>query len=172
MRNNFDYSSDGQYVRIYFEDGRFFIIDAADLLTVSKRTWSLGKRGYPVSHTSRALPGGAKTECLHRYLLKPGNQFEVDHISGNKLDNRRKNLRICTHQQNMFNQRIRSTNSTGYQGVSYHKQTGKYEAYINRDGKKIHLGLFISAEEAAFARDKAADRLYGEYANLNIGERP
>ena len=168
MRNSFEYSSDRQYLRIFFRNGSFFLIDAEDFPAVSQRTWSLGKRGYPVSHTSRKMPGGARTEPLHRYLMKPEPGYEVDHISGNKLDNRRKNLRICSHQQNMFNQRIRCTNSSGYQGVSYHKKAEKYEAYISRDGKKIYLGLFISAEAAAAARDCAASKLYGEYANLNI----
>ena len=98
MRNSFEYSSDRQSLRIFFRNGSFFLIDAEDFPAVSQRTWSLGKRGYPVSHTSRKMPGGARTEPLHRYLMKPEPGYEVDHISGNKLDNRRKNLRICSHQ--------------------------------------------------------------------------
>ena len=168
MRNSFEYSSDRQSLRIFFRNGSFFLIDAEDFPAVSQRTWSLGKRGYPVSHTSRKMPGGARTEPLHRYLMKPEPGYEVDHISGNSWIIAERTCGLCSHQQNMFNQRIRCTNSSGYQGVSYHKKAEKYEAYISRDGKKIYLGLFISAEAAAAARDRAASRLYGEYANLNI----
>ncbi len=168
MKNFYELSEDGSYYRIFFKDGAFFLIDAGDFDFVSERTWFHGKRGYPVSHTSRKSPEGQKTEPLHKYLLRPDDGFDVDHISGNKLDNRRRNLRVCSHQQNMFNQKLRETNTTGYRGVSYSKNAGKYEAYISRDGRKIHLGLFVSAEEAAEVRDNAAVRLFGEYAGLNM----
>jgi hypothetical protein len=169
LKNHYELSKAGDYCKIFFRTGDYFLIDADDLEIVAQRTWSLGKRGYPVSHTSRKSAEGHKTETLHRYLLRPQNGFDVDHISGNKLDNRRNNLRICSHQQNMFNQRRRITNTTGYPGVSYQKSAGKYEAYINRDGKKIHLGLFMSLKEAIIARQCAADNLYGEFANKNLG---
>lgn len=167
IKNRYEFSDDGQTCRIYFNSEEYFLIDAADLEYVSARTWFYGKRGYPVSHTSRKSLYGHKTEPLHKYLLHPPQGVDIDHISGDKLDNRKSNLRFCSHQQNMFNQKRRSTNSTGYSGVSYSKNAGKYEAYINRDGRKIHLGLFMSAEEAAIVRNNAAQKLYGEYARLN-----
>lgn len=166
MKNRYEII--GDICRIYFNDGGHFVIDADNFEMVSERTWFRGKRGYPVSHTSRRSPDGHKTETLHKFLLRPGKGFDVDHISGDKMDNRRNNVRICSHQQNMFNQRLKTTNSSGYSGVSYSKNAGKYEAYINRDGRKIHLGLFMSAREAAEAREVAAVRLFGEYAKLNM----
>ena len=167
MKNEYRATSNGNCYRIYFLDGSFFIIDATDFPAVSEFTWALGKRGYPVAHTSRRAEGGHRTFPLHRFLMNPEDGYDVDHISGNKLDNRRVNLRVCSHQENMFNQKMRCTNSTGYYGVSRMKSTGRYEAYIHCDGKKKYLGTYLTAEEAASARDQAAARLFGTFARLN-----
>lgn len=167
MRNAYKLSEDGTSYKIYFLDGSFFMIDANDFPEVSKFSWSAGKRGYPIMHTSRKSEGGHKTMPLHRLLLTPDAGFDVDHISGDKMDNRRSNLRVCTHQQNMFNQKLRNTNTSGYYGVSRVKSTGLYEAYVHLGGKKHYLGTYPTAEEAASVRDKAVEKLFGEFARLN-----
>lgn len=118
--------------------------------------------------TSRKSLEGQKTITLHRFLVTSPPEYDIDHISGDKMDNRRKNLRICSHQKNMFNQKLRSTNSSGYTGVSFSKSAGKFEAYIHYCGKKINLGLFATAKEGAIARDKAALQYFGEFAKLNF----
>jgi hypothetical protein len=168
MRNKYEFSDDQKSCRIFFYDGSFFVIDSSDFSAVSAHTWWKGKRGYPVMKTSRKSPDGHKTIALHRFLLNPPTGFDVDHISNDKLDNRRCNLRVCTHQQNMFNQKKRCTNTSGYYGVSLLKSCGRYEAYINISGKKKYLGLYKTAEEAAEVRDREARRLYGKYAKLNF----
>ena len=167
MKNEYEFTDCGNCCRIYFLDGSFFTIDADDLPAVSKYTWALGKRGYPVAHTSRRSEKGHKTFSLHRFLMDPEEGYDVDHVSGDKLDNRRENLRVCSHQENMFNQKLRCTNTTGYYGVSRSKTTGRYEAYIHRDGKKKYLGTYLTAEEAADARDAAAGEMFGAFARLN-----
>ena len=168
MRNSYRFSDDGKSCIIFFLDGSSFIIDSSDFPAVSEHTWWKSKRGYPVMKTSRRSEEGQKTVTLHRFLMQPPPSCDVDHISGDKMDNRRCNLRICSHQQNMYNQKMRNTNTSGYYGVSLLKSVGRYEAYIHNCGKKIYLGLFSSAEEAACARDKAAYRLYGRFAKLNF----
>lgn len=105
---------------------------------------------------------------MHRLLFNFPVGFDIDHISGDKMDNRRANLRLCTHQQNMFNQKKRNTNTTGYMGVSYLKNAHAYEAYVHHHGKKHHFGLHEAPEEAALARDYGAKKLFGEYARLNF----
>ena len=94
---------------------------------------------------------------LHRLLFPEAAEYEIDHINGDKLDNRRQNLRLCTHQQNAFNQKRRRTNTSGC-----------YEAYIHHHGRKHHLGLFPDALLAARMRDCVARLLFGEYARLNF----
>ena len=101
-------------------------------------------------------------------MLYPGIKDEIDHINGDKLDNRRSNLRIVTHQQNAFNQKRRITNTSGYIGVSGVKDSDNYEAYIHLHGHKHHLGVFDSARNAARTRDCVAKLVFGEYARLNF----
>jgi hypothetical protein len=146
----------------YTGNGVAFLFDAEDYETVSNRTWHLSKRGYITTKILR------KNVPLHKLLIKADKGYDIDHISGDKLDNRRGNLRICSHQQNCFNQKKRITNSSGYVGVCKKKGMNKYEAYINYNAKKIHLGLFENAEKAAVERDKAAIKYFGEFARLNV----
>ena len=166
MRNKYRFIDNGNLCEIFFRDGSSFIIDADDFEIVSDYTWHNGKRGYPTYNTSRKI--GRKIRPLHILLVGKNEGMDVDHINGNKMDNRRCNLRICTHQQNTFNQKLRSTNTSGYRGVSKRK-TGKYEAYIHCDGKKHNLGLYSSAEEAYEARKKAEIKYFGEYAPMLRG---
>lgn len=85
----------------------------------------------------------------------------VDHINGDKADNRIENLQNCTQKENIAKASLFNTNKTGYKGVSYCKNSGKYEAYVHRDYAKIYLGLFATAEEANNARIEYLERKYG-----------
>ncbi len=92
----------------------------------------------------------------------------VDHINGDRTDNRRCNLRLCTNKENVRNARVASHNTTGYKGVSYNKRRKKYESRITVDGRQLFLGYFINPIEAALAYDRAALRYLGEYARPNF----
>jgi hypothetical protein len=91
------------------------------------------------------------------------NDKVVDHINGNKLDNRKSNLRICTQQDNCRNRCVQSNNKSGYKGVSFNKEKQKYEACICIDKKTIHLGLFNSAIDAAIAYKNSETKLFGKF---------
>ena len=162
MGNQYRLSSDGSYYIGTFNRGGEFIIDRDDYALLSRYTWLKGKRGYPVTSINR------KSITLHRFLLDFPDGYDIDHISGDKLDNRRLNLRVCTHQQNMCNQKMRNTNSTGFTGVSYLKNARAYEAYVHCHGKKHHLGLHATPEATARARDHAARKLFGIYGRFNF----
>jgi hypothetical protein len=84
------------------------------------------------------------------------------------LDCRRRNLRRATKKQNTWNRRIGDKNSTGFKGVCFRSDRGTYLAYITCDGRRIKLGTFSTAEEAAKRRDVAAIELHGEFAVLNF----
>lgn len=79
----------------------------------------------------------------------------IDHINGIKTDNRPENLRDVPHFENMRNQRLRSNNSTGEVGVFRRMNPTRYDAFINTNGKKTHVGTFLTIDEAVMARKTA-----------------
>lgn len=101
-------------------------------------------------------------------IMNPIGKLQVDHINGDRLDNRRCNLRVATYQQNSMNQHRTAISSSVYKGVSYRKDTNKFTAYITVNYKKINLGCFRSEQDAALAYDNAARVYFGEFANLNF----
>ena len=89
---------------------------------------------------------------------------QIDHINGDKLDNRLSNLREVSNVENGRNQKLRNTNVSGINGVHWRKDTSKWSACICVDGKTKHLGSFENIEDAARAR-AAADLKYGFHSN-------
>jgi hypothetical protein len=90
----------------------------------------------------------------------------VDHINGDTTDNRLSNLRLCTQQQNMWNQRLRRNSSTGFKGVSKDKVSGRFRAVIGHNRKRFYLGTFDTAEAAHEAYKAAAIKHFGEFARF------
>lgn len=80
---------------------------------------------------------------------------DIDHINGNRADNRIENLRAVSRAENLRNMKLYNNNTTGVMGVYWHKNTGKWRSLIKVNGKSIHLGLFESIEDAAAARAEA-----------------
>lgn len=90
----------------------------------------------------------------------------IDHINGDPSDNRISNLRECDALENAHNAKRRSDNTSGYKGVSWHKQLRKWTARIMVDKKHINIGVFDTAEKAYAAYCKKALELHGEFAKL------
>ena len=93
---------------------------------------------------------------------EPG--LDIDHIDGNGLNNRFKNLRLATRTQNLINSRVYKTNKLGIRGV--HRQGNRYIAGINLQGKRVYLGCFKTPEEASAAYSEAAKKHFGDYAEV------
>ena len=123
------------------------------------RTNSHAKTLYVIAHIK------GRNVYLHRALLgiNDGKIF-VDHRNKNGLDNRRRNLRSCTHSENLCNRGKTVDNLSGYKGVSFCKRALNWFARIQIHGKKIHLGRFKSAKQAAIAYKKAARKYHGPFA--------
>ena len=140
------------------------LIDDEDYERAVRLSWCLTTiRGAKhVYRYARARLGGRKVS-LHRFILDAPRGADVDHINGDGLDNRRLNLRACSHAQNMANKRP----STGkYKGVSRSRR--RWRAEIAKGGKRVSLGSYATEREAAVAYDAAARQLHGGYAWLNF----
>jgi hypothetical protein len=157
-------------MKIALSTGGFALIDRADLSLIAGRTWRAAKLGRG-SHTLYAVVGswnpktkGVRLILMHRLILKARPGQNVDHVNGNGLDNRRRNLRFATHTQNMMNRRSYS----GYKGVSFESRIGRWRARITVNGITQSLGYFTTEHGAARAYNKAAREVWGARAHLNV----
>lgn len=127
---------------------------------------------YYAAHRYSLGDGSRERDWLHREVMEKviGRRLEKgelpDHINGNKLDNRRSNLRLATRSENEANKPY-SRGRSKYKGVSWRKDRDRWRATIQVDGKQIALGLFKKEQDAARAYNKAALDFFGEFATLN-----
>jgi hypothetical protein len=138
----------------------------ADFYWVAMNGGRPGRAGYfqPI----RQLPGKVGVISMGREILQPEDGFEVDHINGDPFDNRRSNLRLCTHAQNVANRRKFTGCSSGFKGVIRHGN--RWRSVIHCNGIRKDIGSFATQEEAARAYDKFARQMHGEFALLNFSE--
>lgn len=139
------------------------MIDKEDYEKVKDFCWRVDKYGYVVSFDK----GHPNNQIVRIYRLVMGLTREdvdvyIDHINGNKLDNRKSNLRIATKSENNTNIKRKSNNTSGYTGVKATK-SGKYVAQISFNNKRIHLGTYSTIEEAVQARHDAEIKYHGEW---------
>lgn len=102
------------------------------------------------------------------YMTGEYPNLHIDHIDGNRMNNKMGNLRLVTNQENAFNRSKPSNNTSGYKGVVVRETVtlGKrYVAQIGYNGKMISCGTYDTAEEAHKAYCTKANELFGDYAN-------
>jgi len=148
------------------------LVDTIDLPRVQAFTWHASWNRTTESwhaRTNTPKAGGLRacTLRMHRMLLDAPPDYEVDHVNGDTLDNRRScNLRLAERGQNTANRRSFRGSVSPYKGVSPHR--GRWRAQIWTDGLKISLGVFDTEEAAARAYDEAARHHHGAFAHLNF----
>jgi hypothetical protein len=144
------------YIIFHTNNGTEFIIDHEDFDKVIEFTWRNITHNYIIAQKNN------EKILLHRLIMNPKENEVIDHINGNPLDNRKCNLRICTHQENSRNTKVNINNTSGHRGVYF--SNGKWTAYITKDYKKKNLGRFNDIKDAINARIKAEIELFGEYS--------
>lgn len=145
--------------------GKTALVDAEDYEALSSHKWFCSARGYAVRTVS--VNGRNKTLRMHSVLVATPEGMEVDHINGDRLDNRRCNLRLATHAQNVRNAGMRKDNTSGFKGVCYYPLTKRWTSQINVRGRRKRLGYFSTPEEAHAAYCVAALQHHGEFARTS-----
>lgn len=148
--------------------GQVTIVDAADYKWLNQWKWCALKRPYTfyAIRTIRKPNGKRILILMHRLILGTPEGMDSDHRNGDGLDNRRTNLRICTHQQNCRNRKLVKNNTSGHKGVRWHVQNKKWEAQIAIDGKQVYLGIYDNIDDAIASRQAKEKEVFGEFARL------
>lgn len=152
--------------KIPLTQGLYALVDDEDFEMLNQHNWS-ATRNKKVWYAMRkqGTPTGRRSIKMHQMLF-PG-AVEIDHKNRDGLDNRRCNLRPATGSQNMANRGMMKNNTSGYVGVSPHRQSGKWRAVIRCLGRYESLGLFYDPKEAAKVYNERAKKLFGTFAHLN-----
>ena len=155
--------------KIPLTQNKFAIVDDEDYEFLSQWKWYY-KNGYAI----RAINCGKinnkikiKTIMMHRVILKTSKEKHTDHINWDGLDNRKCNLRECTHSENHMNIRKKEGCTSKYIGVYWHKLGKKWISFIRVKGKKKYLGLFKLEKQAAEAYNIAALKYGTGFHTLN-----
>ena len=149
----------GDTTKIYlFNTDNYALVDTEDYPKIKEFCW-YENNGY-VRKTQRS---GEET-ALHRIILNTNVGDIVDHISGVTLDNRKKNLRLCTTAENIRNSKVHISSTSGYNGVTWYKAGQKWTSNITINKKHIHLGRFENKQDAIDARLKAEIEYFGDFA--------
>ena len=133
------------------------LVDLEDLEKVLHYRWVM-TGGY-----ARHIKKGTKTVHMHRLILDAPSNLQVDHINGDRLDNRKCNLRLATNQQNSFNKGVYKHNKSGVTGVSWQSRDKRWKASIKVNQKLIHLGNFSNKLDAIKARKEAEKCYFGDF---------
>ena len=141
------------------------LIDDEDIALICQYRWH-AVRIYKTWYAGAVIDG--HRTYMHRIIMDASDGIEVDHSNGNGLDNRRENLRLCTHAENLANQRLQTRDKLSrFKGVTWCRRTGVWIAQIKVAQKHIGLGRYDEEEDAARAYNRAAQEHFGEFARLN-----
>ncbi|HBD95259.1 MAG TPA: hypothetical protein DC057_13920 [Spirochaetia bacterium] len=137
------------------------LIDIEDVDKTIKFKWGFAN-GYVINVKNKMF--------MHGFIMNfsPNKKNVIDHINRNRLDNRKKNLRIGNYQINAINKGKQSNNTSGFPGVSWDKYHNKYEAHIKLNGRKKFLGYFDLLDDAIARRKQGEKEYFGKETNRNF----
>lgn len=143
------------------------MVSEEDFAELSQHTW-YNTKGYAYRAVYIPAIKNNRMVAMHREIMGTPNGMDTDHINGNTLDNRRENLRVCTHAENSMNtKKSRSALYSKFKGVTYNKRARLFMVQIKFLGKRVYCKYFKTEIEAAKAYNENAPKFFGEYAKIN-----
>ena len=135
--------------QIPLTQGKIALVDDEDYSDLMRFKWFAFKKGnsFYVRRNSPMVQGRQSAILMHRVIINPSDDLEIDHINGDGLDNRKENLRIVTHRQNCQNRH--EVKTSRYPGVHWNKMKKKWHSLIQVNGIRKHLGYFKDELDAA-----------------------
>ena len=156
-----DYEIKDNVVNVYIENNRdkIMLCDIEDWENLKACYWT-EQLGYALAIKDY------KWLRFHRVVMKIDDpKVQVDHINGNRLDNRKINLRLCTNQENSMNKYENSNNSSGYKGVYFDKERNKWRGSIQYNRKSIKSPKRYNTPEEAYQwYIEKSNELFGDYS--------
>lgn len=142
----------------------YALIDDDDYKIVGHMKWHLTMHGY-AEHSFSKGKCDRTSIGMHKFIINTPDNMETDHINGDKLDNRRCNLRIVTSQQNKFNHKDYTRSDKNIRaGVYWEKSRCKWKVIIGLNYKRINIGRFDNYVDAVASREEAEKKYFGQYA--------
>lgn len=157
---------EGDIARVPLTHGYEAVIDAIDANDVGRHNWCVAIENNNRYAVTNIRDGNRVRKVrLHRFIMRPPADAEIDHEDQNGLNCRRINLRIATKSQNQFNRSKAAHNKSGYKGVDL--WYGKWRAQISANGVRKTIGLFDDPEQAHAAYCEEAVKLHGQFARTS-----
>ncbi len=154
--------------KIPLTQGKYAIVDAEDYQRLSKHKWCAAKMNDTYVAARHSVHLNNKVVYMHRDIMNPPKDMQVDHINDNRLDNRKANLRVCTVSQKQATQKPGINKTSRFKGVFWFKRDKKWLSKIMCNYRRYHLGLFDNEIDAARTYDHKAIELFGEFARPNF----
>lgn len=169
MTENY-YEQCGEYTQLFIESEKHgtlvFLIDNDDVENTKKYKWIISKVKNMKNNSCfkyyALASNNKKSLLLHRFIINAPPNKIVDHINRNTFDTRKKNLRITSRSINGFNSKSNRNNKSGRKGVKWIEDKNRWMAYITKNNKRKHLGLFTDINDAIKARESAESEYYGK----------
>ena len=157
------YDLTGEYGIGYTFKGEEFYFDLEDYDKIKDYCWRISNEEYVICTINEL--DKKYVSFFHRHIINCPEDKEIDHINGkvSRNDNRKYNLRICKHQENLCNYDIPKNNTSGVKGVSYCNTYKVWKAYITTNNKRINLGSYNNFEDAVKIRKEAEIKYFKEF---------
>jgi len=148
--------------------GKYAIVDDADYPSLVGLPWYAVKRGCAFYAVRPDPQKRGRQISMHRQILNPPEELEIDHTDRNGLNNQRSNIRCASRADNSHNTGGTKKSTSRFKGVFWVERLKKWRVQIMSGGTKYSLGCFELEEDAARVYDEAARNLFGEFACLNL----